>query len=193
MQIFFLSMNPQTIAKHLCDKHVLSECKELFQILCTIWAVYSPEKYQKYHNEGKLIGKWTHPGHPSIKWASASIDNYLWTCELLMECLMEFKFRRGKEHTYHKLMDDFLEMGAPNLPDLGFIPMSKVYQAIADQGIKDDDPVISYRRYYIMDKSRFAQWNWGREMPEWYSKRNEYHGYKWTTITTGSKMSGEIS
>ena len=33
----------------------------------------------------------------------------------------------------------------------------------------NNDPVLSYRQYYIKDKSRFAKWKYTSE-PTWYTK-----------------------
>jgi len=39
---------------------------------------------------------------------------------------------------------------------------------------KSDNPVLSYRRYYMSpEKQRIASWNKNREKPKWYKIRSE--------------------
>ena len=45
--------------------------------------------------------------------------------------------------------------------------MSKEYQAIKNEAIKNDDPVIAYRNYYKLEKSHFAKWAHS-EKPDWF-------------------------
>lgn len=197
MQIFLLNKNISIAVKELCDAHIVVSSKELMQILSTVWYVCDRDKFTKYLAEGKLVNQWTVLSHPSIRWAMASLENYWFVVGYLAELFEEFELRRKKQHTYHKHMYSFVnEFGDPTLPMVNetkakeenwrfnikyddVVPMSKTYQAIKNQVLKSDDPVISYRRYYIVDKAYFAKWTWLRPMPEWFKQRNEYYNHTW--------------
>jgi len=181
MQIFLLNLCPRKAAQDMADQHVQSSCKEVLQILSTVWGIHDYEKYEKYVLEEKLIKRWKVGTHPSIRFAGASKENYWYVVTFLIACLEEFEFRRKKQHAYHRFIDILVnQLGEPRgLLDIEFVPMSQTYQAIKNLNLKHDNPVIAYRRYYLDEKSSFVRWRWGREMPEWYKLKNEYYGFAW--------------
>lgn len=178
MQIFFINTTQKGIAQDQCDQHCVKQILETMQMLSTVWYVHSREKYDEYYAKGWLIKPWTVPSHPSIMWIRQSKANYHWTVQLLFELLVEFRFRRKKGHSYEKyavhLVNDISI--APDLPDVGFVSMSKEFQALPDE-LKHDDPVIAYRAFYLHDKKKFAVWKWGRNPPEWWSMIQKVHNF----------------
>lgn len=181
MQLFLLSLCPKQACAEMADTHIISSCKELMQIISTAWACIDPQGYQNAYDNKMLCKKWPTWKHPSIKWTMASVENYWFVVSFLIACLEEFEFRRKQKHAYHKFIDILVnKLGQPaNLPEIDFVPMTQMYQAIPTPQIKHINPVIAYRRFYIIQKSFFVTWKWGRDPPEWFTQRNEYLGFEW--------------
>jgi len=59
-------------------------------------------------------------------------------------------------------MCDMMDM-LPNIPQTPYA------LAMPDE-YRSNDAIDSYRRYYTMDKARFAKWEKGREAPYWWNK-----------------------
>ena len=50
------------------------------------------------------------------------------------------------------------------IPELGLTPFP---QAMPDK-YKHEDAVEAYRAYYMGEKSKIAEWNWGTPAPDWF-------------------------
>ena len=155
MNIFHVSDCPYTAAEMLCDKHVGKMLMEAVQMLCTA-----------HHTHGSWHDKLMWPAyihHPMTKWVAKTRGNYLWALEHAYGLRDEFMLRYGKTHRSGQRLYD--------LPSSASIPadtMTPPEQCMPTQ-YKDVDHVLAYRNYYIGEKARFAKWEKGREMPEWYA------------------------
>jgi hypothetical protein len=165
MQIFYLHHDPKIAAQQMCDAHILSSCKEVLQIISTVWRVTCPIIYDQYHRKDILIRPWVVAEHPVIQWTMASEESYLWVLTFFTACLEEFEFRRKKKHVYHAKLEELVRLGVPPVPK-GFVYMSQQYQAVGQY--KNDDPVVAYREFYQKEKRDFAKWRWGRDAPDWW-------------------------
>ena len=56
-----------------------------------------------------------------------------------------------------------MELSIPDLPEIGLTPFAL---AMPDQ-YKSNDPMLSYRNYYIHEKKHIASWK-NREVPDWF-------------------------
>lgn len=101
-------------------------------------------------------------GHGCRVWSELSLHNFYWLLELGHELCTEYRRRYKKIH-YCKDVLTWCEYNIPELPNIGPTPF---YLAVPEE-LKSPDPVDSYRRYYIRDKSRFAQWKYSPK-PEWW-------------------------
>jgi hypothetical protein len=102
-----------------------------------------------------------------VLFISESILNYRWTVELGLALCAEYSLRY--KNRIHKTQQhlQWLQVNEPNnLPVTN--QMTPVKLAMPDQ-YKCDDPVASYRSYYVHDKSYFAKWT-HRPVPEWYQQ-----------------------
>jgi len=99
--------------------------------------------------------------HPCTQWANASKENYDWLCSLNLELCKEYTKRYNRRHAGEDITQWYIE-NAPYLPNSGMTPF---VLAMPDD-CKSDDPVESYRNYYIYHKYKFAKWK--TKVPNWY-------------------------
>lgn len=160
MNIFFLSHDPAQAARDLCNKHVVKMIVETAQILSTVmWLRGSVGPY-----------KMTHQFHPCVKWTEKSCDNSRWTFEHGIALLDEYKKRYKKTHACERVFrfieHDWSTMwkvkGYWELHDRFVLCMPEKYKNM-------HDPVGSYKRYYVAEKSKFAKWEPRAHTPYWYT------------------------
>ena len=153
MNIFILDNDIKTCAQYHCDQHVVKMILESIQILCT---VLNKKGFSTPY-------KSTHANHPSVLWAEASFDNFLWLSELTLELNREYKYRYDKQADHKSItvltkisQYSFLSVGLTTFP-----------QAMPDSYKVANDPVLAYRNFYRGDKAKFAKWT-KRAPPEWF-------------------------
>lgn len=154
MNIFVLSTCPVQAAKDLCNKHIPKMCIETAQLLCSV----HPSEQSPY--------KHTHINHPCSIWTRKSLSNYLWLVEHGIAISKEFVQRFGKQHKSQQIIE-WCKNNTPNIPDIGLTPFAL---AISDKQWHFPDPVLSYRCYYIAEKSHFAKWEPRAKTPVWWPK-----------------------
>lgn len=154
MNIFVLDTDPKLCAQYHCNKHVVKMILETVQMLSAV-----------HRLEGKDVGyKLTHKNHPCTKWVRESLANYGWTCSLLEHLHDEWRFRFNHPHTkIHKSFGMYKTL--PIMPDLPNKDMTPFALAMPDK-FKTDDPVESYRAYYLEDKKHLLDWG-NRGEPSW--------------------------
>ena len=170
MQIFFLSNSPEKCAQMLCDKHCVKMPTETAQILATVW--WNTNDIRAFHLREKygLYKPFKNRKHPSILWTQASIANYKWVVQLLVELCKEFEHRYGHTHKCAQFIPLYQnEFGLPPLFEKDWVPMTERYQAITELSYKDPDPTVAYKIYYFFDKRGFAEWKKNRPAPNWWT------------------------
>jgi len=153
MNIFFLDYNPKKCAQYHNDKHVVKMILETAQLLCGVhWVTGNEAPY-----------KLSHKNHPCSIWTRSSLENYLWLCELGLELCIEYEYRYGKKHkTYDVIL--WCILNKPNISDIEF---TSPPLAMPDHCKIGNNPIKSYRNYYMIEKSSFCKWK-GRNVPNWY-------------------------
>lgn len=137
-----------------CDKHVVKMPTETAQLLSNV-----------FHLNGlKGPYKPTHMKHPCTLWAAQSVKNFLWLSELGIALCAEYTKRYGRKHKCEniikKMKRRIKELSFPKIELTRFaLCMPKEYHL--------GNPVLSYRKYYIYEKSKFAKWKNGN-IPKWY-------------------------
>lgn len=156
MNIFVTDRDPTIAAKNLCDKHIVKMCLESVQMISAAMII-------KYDIAAPY--KLTHKNHPCNVWLRESEDNFTWLVKHALEIGTEYIRRYEKLHLSHKKLIDVL-------PDISHIisDYRKVdnFVLAMPEKYKTNDPVESYRRYYIGDKSNFAKWKLGN-IPDWFT------------------------
>ena len=152
MNIFVLDNDLRACARAHTNAHIVKQMLESAQILSTVC-----------RESGLDCGyKSTHKHHPCVKWASKSIQNWKWLRDLAYELNHEWKYRFNHDHD-SKSIEMIKTLEEPDLPDIGMTPFAL---AMPDE-YKTNNPVKSYRLYYMGGKRHLA--NWGiREQPEWF-------------------------
>jgi hypothetical protein len=164
MNIFVLDNDPETAAQMMCDKHIPKMIVETYQMLGSALRRHgATDDQMPLTQAGKpLKGGYHH--HPCTKWVGDNICNFAWTWWHGIELCNEYTFRYGKVHSCERGIRHIGQMFdmIPNGPQTPYA------QAMPDE-YKSANAIDSYRRYYIMDKSRFAKWEKGREAPYWWT------------------------
>lgn len=169
MNIFVLDANAVKAAQMLCDKHVVSQCKEYAQILSTVnrlHGVISPLQHDH-------LFKVTHQNHPCVRWAGNSVGNYRWLFTAFRAIVQEYGCRYRKEHACAPLvyLTQEIPRGLGGHSSVASPPptcMPDIYTA-GLPCVGWPEVVNAYREYYIVEKSRFAVWNNNRAAPAWYT------------------------
>ena len=152
MNIFVLDEDPIIAAQMSCNKHTVKMIVETSQMLSAVM-----------HKNGKLGPyKLTHANHPCTLWAGKSQENYEWLYEHGVGLCQEYTLRYERRHKCQQLFEDSFNQKL-GLPAIGQTPFA---QAMPDQ-YRSENPVEAYRKYYIHDKARFAQWKI-RPTPQWF-------------------------
>lgn len=187
MNLFVLSQQADEAAKFHLDKHVIKMLLEACQLLYTAHWAFS---YPALLNERSAIGlskaqkqltvpavlesaprsksrpdesgfRPCHIHHPCAKWVRESLGNYLWAASLAKALAEEYKYRWSTkgEHECAKHAEWLFQNPPKQLQG----PQTQFVQAMEDR-FKDSDPVVAYRRYYVISK--------GQERGMWkYTKR----------------------
>ena len=167
MNIFILSLIQKKIAEYMMDKHVSKILLESVQMLCSAKRILDPED-EKCNNK---IYKLAHKNHPVTIWCRKSRANFIWVLDLIEELHNEWRYRYGHPQTkFHKsyLVALYLRDHIPSNDKFQEEGLTNFALAMPNE-YKTDDPVISYRNYYMsQEKQKIASWNKKREKPDWY-------------------------
>lgn len=155
MNIFVLDLDPVLAAKYHNDKHTVKMVLEYAQLLSTAHRLL--DEY-----EGDDMYKATHKNHPSAVWTRETSQNYKWVYDLFCYTCDEYTRRYGKVHLTDKKLRDRLSFLPKNI---NYGEKTQFALAMPDD-CKSDDPVQSYRNYYMTHKRDLAQWK--TEVPFWY-------------------------
>lgn len=165
MNIFAVDQDPEISARMLCDRHCIKMILESAQMLCTAHA--NTELTPPY--------KPSFANHPCTIWVRASIPNYLWLCKHAKAMCDEYTVRYGRRHK----TEDVIDWCMTNVPAINNAnAISAFALAMPDEYKDQQDPVESYRRYYVFAKSRFAYWKDGK-VPQWFSDGCDANGIEY--------------
>lgn len=181
MNIFFLSLNPESCARQHCDKHTVKMVIEYAQLLSTAHRMLDGHEYIDLTNNNRKIKRWrlnddresmlykaSHINHPSAVWVRKSVWNYRWLHDLLSCTLDEYTFRYEKIHLIESSgLKEALFFNPMNIPKN--VEFSEPPLAMPDDCKISGQTIDSYRRYYIEHKVRFARWT-KRQIPSWFTE-----------------------
>ena len=153
MNIFILDTNPIICAQYHNDKHVVKMILESTQLLSNAVILSGFESPYKL----------SHKNHPCTKWACESLDNWFWLYQLTEALNDEWKFRFNHDKN-HKSFEVARHLHIPKLPNKGLTPFALAMPS----DYKSNDPVNSYRQYYLHDKTHLAKWT-RRIIPFWWN------------------------
>ncbi len=156
MNIFLLDKDVNKCAQYHVDKHVVKMILELGQLMCTALNDKASHQVTPY--------KTTHLNHPCSIWVRESLDNFMFTHELMIALNEEYKFRYAKDsHTTVVKLAGIEKMAKDLYKSHGATPfklaMDDIYKI-------STDPVECYREYYRKGKVHLHKWS-KRDRPEW--------------------------
>ena len=161
MNRFLIDHHPDAIAKQLCDQHIVKMPLEEAQMLCTAVWHHAPD-YAEEHGLYKPV----HQKHPCTLWAMENRANFRFGLSLMSAMLNEYTWRYGKVHGAGK-HEVALYNARHLLPDGDVTPHPQCFSGHDNLKTDEDWPIMAYRAFYVVDKSKFARYNKGREMPQW--------------------------
>ena len=171
MNLFILSWDFKECAEYMFDKHVSKILLEAVQMLCTTIQIVDPENEI---NTRVQLYKIAHKNHPVTIWMRQSLENYLWTLNLVDAMHDEWKFRYDHpEEKMHKsyVVAKYLREYAPSADKFPSVGLTTFALAMPPE-CKREDPIESYRIYYqTSEKQKIASWK-KREKPAWYQCRD---------------------
>mgnify|MGYP001158671816 FL=1 len=183
MNIFYLDKCPVKSAEMSCDKHVVKMILESAQLLCTVHRVSDGVEYYDKTANGRKIKRWKHPNnnlektlykagwlkHPSTEWLFESAFNYDWLYTHMMALNEEYKkrYNHKDDHIAIQKLGEVLKLPPIKFKNIFSAP-TDIKPAMPDYCKIKGDAVASYRKYYIMEKRRFATWKSPATTPAWY-------------------------
>ena len=186
MNLFFLSVLPTECAEYHCDKHVVKMILEIVQMLYTAHILAKSDNLMVDHYR-----KISNHNHPMAIWIRKCSSNYLYAAEVGISIAHEYTKRYHKVHSCEKHVKWLYE----HLPEFNNVDyIKKCTFATNDYFIslgmtpiplcmpEDcylDDPIKSYRKYYLLHKKHFATWK--VSIPCWFCLsdiRKYFNSYK---------------
>lgn len=152
MNIFILDKDPVKSVQFHTNKHTIKMIIEYTQILCTVLHHTQQAPHFAY--------KPTHQTHPCVKWASKSLDNWLWLKEYTLILGEEYTYRYNKQHKSILIAQQLPE---PTLPKIGLTPFAKC----VPEEYKELDVVKAYREYFKHYKNHIKHYT-RRPIPYWW-------------------------
>jgi hypothetical protein len=160
MNIFVLDENLIMCAEYHCDKHVIKMILESAQMICTVLNERGIE----------TLYKPTHKNHPCVNWLRESDANMNWLLGLTDFLNEEYMYRFDKEKN-HKSFDVILDavdkaLAKDKLKFIPFFHHTPFVECMPDY-CKLNNPIASYRNYYMQEKKHIAKWT-KRGVPKWW-------------------------
>lgn len=180
MNIFYISADPVQAAEWMVDKHVVKMILESAQLLSTAHRILDGTETMGQSATGRNVKRWilpdarepvlysaTHINHPSAVWCRQSVMNYNWLADHMFALLHEYTHRYNKQHKIEGELSYMLQSPPHNLREYDITTMPS---AMADEYKVSDDPLVNYRNYYKIGKTRMHKWT-NRQPPEWINDR----------------------
>lgn len=150
MNIFAVDEDPRKAARALCDNHVHKMVLEGAQVLCAAADLAGIEG-MPYRTVSR--------GHPCVRWAGASLDNWEWLCAHAHELGLEYVRRRGKSHKADEVVAWAMAQEFPadrlGLQQFAMCVYPKVGRYVGDRSHAYAADI--YRQYYIRKELAWAE------------------------------------
>jgi len=162
MNIFVLDRDPDIAAKYHCDKHVNKMIIESCQLLSTaIRQHYDDDFLYNFTRPWEAMQNYN-PNGRFVQWLLESKENMSWLSRLAGRLCVEFVHRNGKSHGVAPRLVGVNRVPLRSFPD---VPMTPFRYAVSTPIF--DDPVLTYRYYYVHHKRHIKIWAQS-EPPIWW-------------------------
>jgi hypothetical protein len=195
MNLFYLDEDHDTNAQYHVDKHVSKMVLEVAEMISMAhWVTeavgYIPRKLTKeeyievleHRHPYKILapedrpipyfGQNSHLNHPSTIWVRSSGENYAWAHNYMAALEAERRVRNPRGVPVHKSYALTCALEPAIIKDVGFTKFALAMKAMQEkypQYYNEDDPIQSYRYFYMLDKATFASWK-VRGKPHWWDE-----------------------
>jgi hypothetical protein len=160
MNIFILDNDTALSAQYHCDKHISKMIIESCQLLSTCYSEQRAKDLGLY--------KRTHYNHPCALWVRESMLNVEYLFELATSLCIEYHHRYHKTHATWAVLRKMIGETPCNVAML--TTRTPFRLCMPDAYKIADDPVLSYRKYYVSKRHSFNM-NWtNRNRPKWFTE-----------------------
>jgi hypothetical protein len=154
MNIFHLSDSPVLSAQYQHDKHVVKMTLETAQLVSQ--AIRKRPDWWELCDDNIHLYQSTHIHHPSSVWTRATANNLRWLCAHGLALADEYSYRFYRDHKSRRIIQIAQDL-CDKLPSDELTPFAMAMPV----HYKTDDPVLSYRLYYLGEKIKDDS-NWTR-------------------------------
>lgn len=159
INIFFISSTPEQCAQQVGDRHVVSQCLEVAQMLCTSAHLRGEDVEGLYRP--------THARHPTTLWVAQGEGERGWAARLLAELCREYQARYRRVHRCWELFGERAGQWAEDGEGRGIEDPPQV----VDEDLRGPYVVEAYRRYYLRKwRAGIVRYERGRAMPPWLAR-----------------------
>lgn len=152
-KMFWLLSGESVEEKEIITEHVDEESGEIMNLVTHKLVIVNQKCYSL-----------SHQNHPCAIWARETDSNYNWLFRLFQETAAEYTHRYGKIHKTWTDLGTFLSQAPRNIPAGD---RTEFALAMNDECRVPNDPITSYRNYYLGPKAAFARWT-NRSTPDWF-------------------------
>ncbi len=187
MNILILDEDPKKSAEYHCDMHIKSFVLNYSQLLssCHWISLYNNEEeklyfkklkdmkeffYKKYPegHESRPPYSMNYINNPCTHWIRESIQNYNWTCDILIAACNEYQKRYNNIHKCQEYSIWFKNNIPFDIPDIG---LTNFCINVPDQYKISEDAIVCYREFYKKEK-QFATWKLNN-IPSWFERKEK--------------------
>jgi len=172
MNIFVVDEDPVKAALSLCKKHINKMCLESTQMLVSALRFNGAQDSDLPLTQSGKVWKGGYANHPCTRWTQENISNWywLWLHGTTLAARYQTYHPESRVHAcypvlleLHKIMEKFMPIGK----------LTKFAQAMPDEYMVSENPVINYRHYYshgkkYMNSGKGPQWYNPHEIPSWF-------------------------
>ena len=159
-----MDYDPKICASYYCNKHVVKIPIEIAQLLSKIHnELKESNNLDQYYKNPQMISK----NIPIYIWIKQSKQNYLWTVELGIALIDEYKFRYDKsDHKTEKVLRLLKNDIPKSIPDIGMTPFLMTNKFDMYQYLSKNI-LLNCRFFYADVKCKNDKWN-KRGKPNWF-------------------------
>src|ERR1044072_3155274 len=170
MNIFIVDESPIQAARDLCNKHVTKMIIESAQILCTVYRIRWSERWNVPDKPELFptLYRSTHIHHPAVKWTAGSVHNTDWLWHHVVTLEEEYRHRFNRVHKTALVIPEIHNRKWSIWIADGDWTRHTPFAQCMPERYRSNDPISSYRAYYIGEKSKFARWSPRTTAPVWW-------------------------
>lgn len=161
MNIFATDSNALSCATYHTDKHIIKMPLEMAQMVSFVY--HNKDLWDRSIPQLLMSNSTTHIKHPCSIWVKQNLSNFIWSCELGIKMVEEYRFRYNSQKHERCLL--IFEWALDNLPEIEINLMTPFAKAMPEE-YKVDCSIESYRNYYKFGKTELHQWT-KRKKPDW--------------------------